>query len=132
MNATDIISATAEHTLYDLGKLSSDDYSERHVKHESGAVEIAECDWEFTYNLDTAVTNDRGEIGVEMRLEIIDAEDPRQRDVMSTANYPEAWGVIEKFIPRSEWPREIAGSTGDTPDTKLRELIDKYKAEFAS
>lgn len=41
------------------------------------------------------------------------------------------WRVIEKFVPREEWPREIFAGEDcpehDTPDTQLREIIDEFK-----
>lgn len=67
-----------------------------------------------------------GEIKAEFVIQI-------GRDSYSTNNTTD-WPMIEKFIPRSEWPEEIfAGQHGPkvrTPDAAVQKVIDELKKQL--
>lgn len=55
------------------------------------------------------------------------------RESYSTNNTAD-WPMVEKFIPRSEWPEEMfAGQHGPkvrTPDTAVQKVIDELKKQL--
>lgn len=55
------------------------------------------------------------------------------RDAYSTNNTAD-WPMVEKFIPRSEWPEEMfAGQRGPetrTPDAAVQKVIDELKKQL--
>lgn len=67
-----------------------------------------------------------GEIEAEFVIQI-------GRESYSTNNTAD-WPMIEKFIPRSEWPEEMfAGQHGPkdrTPDAEVQKVIDKLKKQI--
>ena len=67
-----------------------------------------------------------GEIDVEFVIQI-------GRESYSTNNTAD-WPMIEKFIPRSEWPAEMfAGQHGPkdrTPDAAVQKVIDELKKQI--
>lgn len=67
-----------------------------------------------------------GEIKAEFVIQI-------GREVYST-NSTADWPMIEKFIPRSEWPEEMfAGQHGPkvrTPDAEVQKVIDELKKQL--
>ena len=67
-----------------------------------------------------------GEIKAEFVIQI-------GRDSYSTNNTAD-WPMVEKFIPRSEWPVEMfAGQHGPkvrTPDAEVQKVIDELKKQL--
>lgn len=128
----DIANVTAVETTYPCTRMR--EYDDKYVaKLETGTCTFNGEPARYTI----AVTLDHAAFTTEAEIHgaILDPNTARPiRGFRAPHNLDTAeWDLVEAFIPRNEWPRELwygpASMGNNTPDMKLRDIIDAFDTE---